>query len=278
MNRLEFIDFKRKIINYLAPCFTKNECALYSSYLAEFYLGKIAQPYSIIEFETVDLNLKINDLINNKPIQQVVGFAYFNNEKFVVNEHSLIPRPETEGILKLVNSQKKEYKNILDIGTGSGCIAIELQKNYKKATLTAIDISTNALKIAAYNNSLHATNVDFIEFDILKFHTTNMNIAFDCIVSNPPYILIDEIYSLEPRVRDFEPHLALFCESNPMLFYDAICSFSLINLAVGGLLIFETHTEHASEVANLLINTNFKNVEIKKDCFDLPRFVQGFMP
>ena len=184
----------------------------------------------IISIRTEDeekFNRAIRQIKNNEPIQYITGKADFYGLEFKVNPSVLIPRPETEELVDLIiNENKVQQKglNLLDIGTGSGCIAICLAKELNQAKVSAIDISKDALKTAKENAVLNATLVNFIEYDILKYPLNPFPISeFDIIVSNPPYITQSEKTQMQNNVLDYEPHLALFVEdTSALIFYEKI--------------------------------------------------------
>ena len=199
------------------------------------------------------------------PIQYVLGEAYFYGLKFKVNEHVLIPRPETEELVQLViqHSKNKTFQ-ILDIGTGSGCIPIALKKNLPQTKISAIDVSVSALEIAKQNALLNKVEIDFFIDDALNLHSLNHNL-YDVIVSNPPYISISKMKDMDDQVTKHEPHLALFVDDeNPLIFYDKISDFALTNLKKDGFLFFEINQDLAFETQTLLLKKGFK-AEILKD-------------
>lgn len=216
----------------------------------------------------------INDLISNKPIQYIIGYEYFADEKFVVNEHVLIPRPETEELVNWIVSEQNEKQEleILEIGTGSGCIAISLKKGLDNSKVTATDISENALLVATENANNINTRVEFIQDDI--FNSKFKNRKFDIIVSNPPYIPIEEAIHMDSRVKNFEPSIALFTEKdNPLQFYNAIIQFAINFLENKGALYFELHEDYARQVFDVAIANNLCP-EIKNDIYGKERMMR----
>jgi release factor glutamine methyltransferase len=225
----------------------------------------------------------LNDLRVEKPIQYIIGETEFYGLKFTVNNNVLIPRPETEELVELiinkVNSGLVEKSiNILDIGTGSGCIAISLAKNLPYAKVYALDVSKEALRIAKQNAQLNNVDITFIDADILKANHSifNKKFIFDIIVSNPPYVRHLEKQEIKPNVLDNEPHLALFVDdNNPLLFYDAICEFTVNNLKNNGELFFEINQYLGDEMKILLEEYNFDKIELKKDFYGNDRTIKG---
>ena len=220
----------------------------------------------------------LSQLLEHKPVQYVLSEAWFYNLKFKINEHVLIPRPETEELVEqvILNRDTKILKpRILDIGTGSGCIPVILKKNIPDAEITAIDLSENALLVARENAAHHKTTVDFIQMDFLSEPAWQSLPRFDTIVSNPPYIPLNEREKLAKNVQDYEPHAALFVPENaPLLFYKKIALFSKTNLQLNGIIFLETHEDLAKDVALLFEQEHFR-VEIKKDGSGKERIVMA---
>ncbi|MBI3503015.1 MAG: peptide chain release factor N(5)-glutamine methyltransferase [Bacteroidetes bacterium] len=226
---------------------------------------------SLGEKETERFKIILSDLKKHKPIQYILGYTEFYGLKIRVNEHVLIPRLETEELVEEIlqgTTGRGQGMNILDIGTGSGCIAIALKKNLPEATVSAFDISDEALLVAKQNSILNHTLINFLQGDILKLNNsfTHQLNNFDIIVSNPPYVQQSEKSSMSKNVLNYEPHLALFVDdTNPLLFYNSIADFALQNLSQSGKLYFEINEAMGNEIKKLLENKGFKNVEIKKD-------------
>lgn len=228
-----------------------------------------------------DAGLLFNDVLTElkkgKPIQYIIGETDFYGLTFKVNENVLIPRQETEELVDLIikNHQEKELK-ILDIGTGSGIIPITLKSNLPNATISAIDVSENALIVAKENAQKHKVEVEFIKMDILNQQNWQQLKEFDIIVSNPPYVLQKEKELMHQNVLDFEPHLALFVENeNPLLFYKTIVSFAQEKLKEKGYLHFEINEKFGKETADLLNDSGFNQIEIIKDINGKDRIVYG---
>ena len=219
----------------------------------------------------------IEKLNKEIPIQYIIGETDFYGLKFKVNEHVLIPRPETEELVDWVLNDVKanDTVKILDIGTGSGCIAISLAKNLPKCKVFGLDISKEALKVANKNAELNNVNVEFINEDILKLN--NFLEQFDIIVSNPPYVRELEKHEIQKNVLNNEPHLALFVKDQaPLLFYERIAIFANTNLKKNGFLYFEINQYLATETKILLNDKNFKNIELKKDLNNNNRMIKAF--
>ena len=220
-------------------------------------------------------------LKQQKPIQYILGETEFYGLPFKVSKNVLIPRPETEELVEwiLKHADKNSSSNILDMGTGSGCIAIALAKHLPNAKVYALDVSKEALAVAKENARLNTVNVEFIEADILTLgHAELVSVShkFDIIVSNPPYVREQEKNLMKPNVLDNEPHLALFVkDSNPLKFYEAISEFAVNNLSNKGLLFFEINEYLGNDMITVLRNHNFLNIELKQDIYKKDRMIKG---
>ena len=218
----------------------------------------------------------LQELLLHKPVQYVLGEAWFYHMKFKVNQHVLIPRPETEELVEqLIKDRKSKLTDpaILDIGTGSGCIPIAIKKNLPASKLTAIDVSKDALALAKENAAMHNAHISFIELDFLDESTWPRLPLFDIIISNPPYIPINEKEKLAKNVADFEPHLALFVpDKSPLIFYEKIAAFGKDHLLPNGKIYLETHEDHAKQTSALFHNF-YQTVMIKKDMYGKERMI-----
>lgn len=214
-------------------------------------------------------------LEEQKPIQYILGKAHFYGLEFEVNENTLIPRPETEELVEWIISEN-EHKGktaILDIGTGSGCIAISLAKNLPDASVSAIDVSEQALVVAKRNANRNETNVSFIIQNILAAETLPQ--TFDIIVSNPPYVRNLEKVEIKENVLQYEPHLALFVEDNDaLLFYRKIALLAKENLASNGKLYFEINQYLGIEMIEMLENFGYRDIVLKKDIYGNDRMIR----
>jgi len=219
---------------------------------------------------------KQEELLQHKPVQYVMGNTTFYNMQLQVSDKVLIPRPETEEMTNMVvNSYRFEQKqiSILDIGTGSGCIAIAIKKNLPSTKVIALDISEDALEIARVNAISNKTNIQCTLFDFLDESRWPELMLFDIIISNPPYIPAKEKTTLAKNVVDFEPHTALFVpDNNPLLFYEKIAKFGRSHLNYNGKVFVETHEDYTKEVAALFA-TSYQQVIVKKDMFGKERIV-----
>lgn len=231
------------------------------------------------EEEIIVWNSILEQLKLEIPIQYLLGKTSFYGLDFEVNANVLIPRPETEELVDWIissNLKIEKFKNlkILDIGTGSGCIAISLAKNIQNAQVYAIDVSEKALVLAQKNAVLNEVNVTFISQDILQ--TEDLEQQFDIIVSNPPYVRNLEKEEIKKNVLDNEPHLALFVEDNDaLIFYKKIAELAQKNLSENGQLYFEINQYLGAEMIDLLEKMNFKNIELRKDIYGNDRMIKG---
>ena len=226
--------------------------------------------------DSVIVNIKqaLHELKSGKPYQQILGKAYFYGEVFFINENVLIPRPETEELIELILSKvpnDKEIK-ILDIGTGSGCIAVTIAKHLKNAVVYALDYSEKALEIAKKNAVLHEVNLHLIHQNYLD---TTLSGSFDVIISNPPYIGVEEEVDIDTGVKDFEPMMALFAPENDVLaFYRKIADDSEQKLNDGGFIFLEINQKLGPETLALYQNT-LSEVHLLKDLSGNDRMIWG---
>lgn len=269
--------------------------ALFGMSLTDICLGKVTQ---LSADDTTRLEKIIQRLEKSEPVQYVIGAEWFAGRLFSVAPGVLIPRPETEDLVKWACDEAKEkednskeerdkeekeglkkeeeapHPSILDIGTGSGCIAITVALALPQARVTAWDISTDALAIAAGNAHKLGASVRFEHQDALS--APDDEARWDVIVSNPPYICDRERADMSDNVLSYEPELALFVpDSDPLLFYRAIARYASKALKPGGRLLFETNTAYAHEVAQAMVDEGFTAIEVRNDCFGKPRMVKG---
>lgn len=233
-------------------------------------------------FEKAILRLK-----KQEPIQYIIGETEFYGLLFKVNQHTLIPRPETEELVEWIVSeqasatQKDNSITVLDIGTGSGCIAISLAKNLLNSEVHAVDISSEAIKMARQNAVENGVAVEFFQTDVLKAKSLPSGAVqsekrYDIIVSNPPYVRELEKEQMQPNVLDYEPETALFVHDNdPLLFYRVISRLAKTSLKPGGTLFFEINEHFGNEVMVLLKDEGFNKIEVKQDIYGKDRMVKG---
>lgn len=271
----------------LDDSYPKEEVDSFFYRLIEHYLGLerfvlAMQPNLTISKEKEQpLFEALAQLRSQRPVQYIIGKARFMDMDFSVDENVLIPRPETEELVRWIveeaQNTKYEVRNgkrtILDIGTGSGCIAVSLAKNLPDAQVFALDISEKALEVAKQNALDNNVAIRFIKADILNFDY--LDIKFDVIVSNPPYVREQEKKKMHKNVKDYEPGLALFVsDENPLKFYDAIAGSAQKILKENGTLYLEINQYLAKETEQLLRNHNFSEIELRKDMFGNDRMMK----
>lgn len=239
--------------------------------LTEILLGKCDQ---LNEEQSSQIEDILNRLSLGEPIQHILGTEVFHGLTFQVNGNVLIPRPETEELVEWISADfQRRTASFLDIGTGSGCIAITLKETNKLLEAHAMDISKEALAVAKGNARNTGAEVDFIEDDILHPQTDIKDLDF--IVSNPPYITEAEKTEMRQNVLAYEPHLALFVEdNNPLLFYEAIADFGLSRLKEEGLLYFEINEHFGKEICEMLQKRGYKEIVLKQDMQGKDRMIR----
>jgi len=284
--------------------FNKSIKHLYPTSEIDSFFFLILEEY--IGFKRIDIVLKSDFYIDQKslnlmqiatkqleqeiPIQYIIGKTEFFGLPFHVNKEVLIPRPETEelveqvlkkvSLIKTCNSSKNEtikekQLKVLDIGTGSGCIAISLKKQLPSSEVSALDVSNKALRVAKKNAFLNNVDINFVHQDILK--TNDLDKLYDVIISNPPYVRELEKKEIKNNVLNNEPHLALFVDNkNPLLFYNKIAELAKKFLIKNGQLHFEINQYLGKETIKLLAEKGFKNIQLKKDIFGNDRIITAF--
>jgi release factor glutamine methyltransferase len=262
--------------------YDKEEISLFCFLCFEHFLGFKNKTDLILraqermsESELLRFVLAVKDLKKRKPIQYILGKAPFYGLTFQVDSHVLIPRPETEELVELV-IQHWDAKpvRLLDIGTGSGCIAIALQRNLPQAQVLALDVSETALETARENALANRASVQFAIFDILSDPAGWKEGKLDIIVSNPPYIRRSEMNAMDSNVSSFEPHLALFVgDEDPLLFYRRIAEFAESHLHAGGELFLEVNEALGHDVAAMLSSEGFSTPVVQKDLNGKDRIV-----
>ncbi len=314
---MQLSEFKIYFTKELLSIYPKKEIDSFFFLLVEEYLDfqridTVLKPDFEITLDKLSLlNTALKRLQKEEPIQYIIGNTEFYGFLFLVNEHTLIPRPETEELVEWVldevikleskkvtkpksdvtsslstslkiNSVEKPL-SILDIGTGTGCIPISLAKHLPNSTIYAIDISKEALKTAAENAKLNNVNVNFIEQDILKINNLDKILKqvqndnkFDVIISNPPYVRELEKVDIKNNVLKNEPHLALFVSNeNPFIFYTKIADLAKTRLVKNGLLFFEINQYLGKETVAILHQKGFKDITLKKDIFGNDRMIKA---
>ena len=270
-------DFKLKMISELSSIYEMDELNSIFNLLAEDFL-KIPRSKILLSDE-IDLNepnqilflSALERLKTHEPIQYVLGKTTFMDLEFKVNSSVLIPRPETEELVRLMLKEDLDGKEILDIGTGSGCIAISLAKNLPNAKVSALDISKDALEIAKENAKSNNVDIEFINADIFEYKSEK---KYDIIVSNPPYVTKSEKGLMKQNVLSYEPELALFVDDvSPLKYYESILNFSLNNLHSQGQIFFETNENYKYELNKLAQNYEYNIIEFKLDSHKKNRFL-----
>ena len=271
-------------VSNIIPYFRKELSAIFNdrevlnwAYLSiEYLLGYNRSECIIHSEKSIDIRVSdklkniIADLKTNKPFQYILGETYFYGLKIIINMHTLIPRPETEELVEWV--LKENFNSALDIGTGSGCIAIALAK-YSNADVSAIDISEQALKVAKENEILNSVQVNWSQQDILEVKSLA---KVDLFVSNPPYVLNSEKERMQKNILEYEPHLALFVPDNdPLIFYKKIADIATESLTAGGKLFFEINEYFANELIAILTQIGFVDIQLKKDINDRDRMIKA---
>lgn len=218
-------------------------------------------------------------LAKSEPVQYVLGETEFCGLPFFVDKNVLIPRPETEELVYSILSSAfppTENVRLLDIGTGSGCIAVTLKKNCPQWHVSAMDVSCEALDMARRNAQRNEVEITFLQQDILVATHTDLSAIYDVIVSNPPYICQHEQVCMHSNVLKYEPHLALFVpDTDPLLFYRAIATYAQAHLAEGGKLYLEINRAYGQETMQLLAQHNFTDIELMRDISDNDRMVRA---
>ncbi|WP_299523035.1 peptide chain release factor N(5)-glutamine methyltransferase [uncultured Lutibacter sp.] len=283
-------EFKKHFFTELSDLYPETEIQSFFNILIEFKLRLSRVELALqssLKFKNSELSFFQKALINLKnqiPIQYIIGETEFYGLTFKVNKNVLIPRPETEDLvdwilkdyqLQIENYELKNSKiKILDIGTGSGCIAISLAKNFPNAEVFAIDISSEAINTAKINARNNKVDIHFIEADVLTL--SELPHKFDVIVSNPPYVRELEKEQMQTNVLANEPHVALFVKNDdPLLFYDKIAKLAKLYLNKTGHLYFEINEYLGDETVDLLKLKGFKNIQLKKDIFGVDRMTKA---
>lgn len=220
------------------------------------------------ESEILKIHFAFKDLMNHQPVQYVLGNANFRNLRLKVGPGVLIPRPETEELVEWIieDFSDKSYLSILDVGTGSGCIAIALAKELKTANITATDISETALEYARENALENEVVIHFVLHDIHQIKTSIEFDSFDIIVSNPPYVTSSEKLAMHPNILRYEPHEALFVnDDDPLVFYRSIATFGRKFLKKDGWIYVEINERFSAEVKATFSSHHYHNVALKKD-------------
>ena len=273
-----------KIRKALAESYEESEITIFTRLIME-HVTKLSNSVllfdkniKITEVQEENIDKIINRLQKFEPIQYILGETEFFGLPFSVNNNTLIPRPETEELVeKIINDHDNTPISILDIGTGSGCIAIALKRSLKNANVAAWDISEEALEVAKKNAEINLVDISFQRVDILTEKPSDD--PFDVIVSNPPYIMECEKSEMDHNVLDHEPNMALFVpDQNPLLFYNRIADFATQNLKPNGKLYFEINRAKGSDTIKMLEQKGFVDIELIKDLSGNDRIVKSIFP
>lgn len=227
------------------------------------------------ESELLKVYLPLGRLRKGEPLQYVLGHTWFLGMRLLVAPDVLIPRPETEEMVDMIRQQGKDRRRMLDVGTGSGCIAVGLKASYPNSEVFGMDISERTLAVARQNGTTQGLSITWLQSDVLAA-ATEFPGTLDLVVSNPPYVPRTEAHGMAPQVIDHEPHLALFVDdAEPLLFYQRIADKAFRALKQGGELWFEGHYQHAGAVGELLTGLNYRNVQVLPDMSGTPRFIRA---
>ena len=277
------IDLKKKYDFYLKNKFSKLEIEFFFKILVKKYLREdpiiiLSKPETIISKKKVEFFFSaLKDLKNNKPIQYILKEVYFCDKKFILNESVLIPRPETEELVSWFlenHNEKYSEKTILDIGTGSGCIAIIIKLKRTNWKVKSMDISEKCLNLAKINAKKYSVKVNFYKRDILNIE--NWDSKLDYIISNPPYVAKFQKRDMDLNVLNYEPQSAIFVENNdPLIFYKKIIDFAERNLKKRGYLYLEINPLFCNDIKILFEKSNLEIKKIKKDFFEKKRFLRA---
>ena len=279
---MTLIDVRNYYRKTLKDYYSKNEIDFYFKILINSFFNwdstliALNPKKQLTKLESSKLIKTINNLKKSKPIQYITGESFFMGLKFKVNKNVLIPRQETEELVEWIINDNLNFQNkinAIDIGTGSGCIAISLSKKKINFNLTAIDNSDKSLLVAKENARLNKVKINFINNDILK--PLNDKTFYDIVISNPPYIAYSEIKNIEDKVLKFEPYNAIFVDKkNPLIFYKAIIDFSLSNLKKEGKIYFEINPIFYNSLLTLIESYNKFNLIVKKDISNKNRMIR----
>lgn len=277
---MKIIDFRFGFIEMLTLIYDKQEAESFFYLILEEIHGLKRIDLALNpekEFSGKELekwNFLLEQLKNEVPIQYLLGRTTFYGLSFIVDENVLIPRQETEELVDwILNDNKRESLNVLDIGTGSGCIAISLAKNLRNAITTAIDVSEKALVTAGKNAEINEVKVNFKLENILDVKELKQ---YDIIVSNPPYVRELEKHEIRKNVLEYEPHLALFVsDADPLVFYRKIAALAFNRLNPEGKLYFEINQYLGKEMIQLLEETGFTDIALRKDIYGNDRMIRA---
>lgn len=277
-------DIKQQIKDKLKKMYSESEVKTITNALFEKHLKLSPAEILLKDKDKIDddlvyyINADLLQIDNKMPYQYVIGYTWFYDLKLKVNEWVLIPRPETEELVDWIvkDSDTAAKLDIIDIGTGSGCIALALKTALPNAEVTGVDISKEALEIAKENAITNKIETHFELFDVLNYVPDKQHALFDIVVSNPPYIPVTEKAEMDKIVAEYEPDLALFSPNeNPLIFYENICRYARQYLKKNGWLYFEIHENYGKAVGEVLQKFGFEAIELKKDLQGKNRMLKG---
>ena len=280
-NRATLKQIRSLLPKELGQIYTENE----SESIARLILEHVGYPLLLTlrdpdHMPAPPVLAQINEIVaeihTGKPIQYVLGYTYFCDLKIKVNKNVLIPRPETEALVEQIKAGvPRPVQKIIDLGTGSGCIALALKQHFQESELWAVDYSKGALSVAKENGEFNKLQINWREMDLLSDTPFERSLRFNLVVSNPPYVRNKERELMDRNVTDFEPGLALFVEDHdPLIFYRAIASFCNRHLAENGEIWVEINEQLGKETAHLFENSGFTRVSILRDIHEKERYVQ----
>ena len=274
-------EIRRSLVAQLSELFSENEATSITRLILE-HVG--FNEYAILREPSLQINSKtvseitkiVHQLKKNRPIQYILGRTWFSDLPFLVDEHVLIPRPETEELVsRILLENKFGNRQIIDIGCGSGCIAIALAHHLPNSKVSAMDIDTGALQLAKKNALLNHVSVNFIHQSIFDSETSYNGNPYDIIVSNPPYVTATDKLSMSPIVTDHEPEIALYVrDDDPLIFYKEIIRFSKNRLSGKGEIWVEINEKFGKETKRLFLNAGYKEVRLLEDIHGKDRFIR----
>lgn len=269
----------RNIANKLSTLYDARECNAIARYIVEeisclSYTDILVKDTKFSEVDREKIEEITKRLLDGEPLQYVLGYSYFCDLKICVNNNVLIPRPETEELCRLIiDRERNNSPKILDVCTGSGCIALSLKNGIMNSEVEGVDISEEALGVARMNSQECKCDVDFYKYDVIE-ESPKITKKYDIIVSNPPYICQFEKEKMESNVLDNEPHIALFVsDENPLVFYDKIADLGCHTLNSGGKLYYEINPLFFNELKDMLLTKGYCDIEIIKDINERNRFI-----
>ena len=281
-NRATLKQIRFHLLSELRQIYTENE----SDSIVRLIMEHVGYPLNISlsdpdKIPDPDLTTQINEILadirSGRPIQYILGYTYFCDLKIEVDKRVLIPRPETEEMVEHIKAHDTStVHRIIDLGTGSGCIALALKQYIPDAEVWGVDLSREALSVAAENSSLNKLKVNWTRMDLLNLQSKKFTETFDLVVSNPPYVLNREANIMERRITDFEPSSALFVpDDDPLKYYRAIASFCNMHLADKGEIWVEINEQFGKETASVFEKEGFSVIQILNDIHDKERYIHA---